>query len=1101
MTTNFLRAYNNGNVYMPQSIEEDEILNKKNILHYFNFADGCIFDRRFFFQVDYCKFSTRDAFPEYSSLNNIKFEHLEDYAKRIYTGAFNNFKDVEYEVTGQVKVTYKKQSDLNLNVMVGVATSDVPDACKDWRGLTIKGSKALTGMWHDFYGTFKATSIDNTKYISPWFSIQGNSNEISEAMYVEFKNVSIIPKSMYMPDIEIRTKIRYITLDVQGWVDVLNDTDLKQYCNLLEIKAFTSDGTNIALNKPVTTIPDKSLANNDVRKINDGDINIANYVCFDRTINSNIRDNYYSFTIDLQDVYDIDYIEIYNFPKRKYSFSVKVGQTQDKMACVYNNEFNNNVLRPLIVNKDVSTNPLPCTINLKDMLFNNNLNGYLACHPEKTFTYNLSDFKEGVRLIGDTKFIPYRNDMDFSMNPPIITDYLLEMNPSQTADNNYISRFVLGWIYSNDMDINNYNLEFSCWMFVEPGFNGPYGPLLKVEEYPEYSASTGAYDITKLGTWQYLKAVYKGKVSPNNINIEYVTPIIQSVWNSVWTKGRVFITGISINKIKKVNTCTETGLIQPEYCILTPNIIKPTNFTLYTEFEMVNEVNDYKTIFNDFGINSNFKLTIFANNTIEVKNNGNMFVTNATVKKGLNKLAFSLQNNVMKLSLNGSTIESKSCSWNIPNNMKLRFFNKSINESITDNIEPFYNKLCKLVVYDDVKTEKELQDMTRQQKSFKLRENTFNQLIDESILTKNIKQLIIDKTIIKYFPLSGDDKDILSSTKLVSNYTSYNFYSGKLYSGEHSSIFYSNNMNGTNIFEATAQQNLSNISIVFRYICPIDNGSIDIWFGDRTNKTGLVNIPLRNTGLSSEYKIKSMIASGQKVFIQIKNVEVEIIDFKISSGDKLVPGSVVNRYPGFKINYSETMGDIVDNSFTLCYKVKVLKKQLTGNVEAISPTGRITLLQIGKCDKSPKFIMLGKPGSRDAYPVMLYSNIQQGNRVKTYESFTEDDWINNEITVISSFNALNNTFSFCLLFENGKKVEDTIQLTSKLDTNSIKDDVYEFTVGSITSEDRTMNFTMSDLIMINRYMNPSEVKNILSPISLSSIGLRSGFEVSELKNI
>lgn len=1100
MTTNFLRAYNNGDVYMPQSIEEDEILNKKNILHYFNFADGCIFDRRYFFQVDYCKFSTRDAFPEYSSLNNIKFEHLKDYAKRIYTGAFNNFKDVEYEVTGQVKVTYKKQSDLNLDVIVGIATSDVPDSCKDWRGLTIKGSKSLTGMWHDFYGTFKTTSIDNTKYISPWFSIQGNSSEISETMYVEFKEVNIIPKNISMPDIEIKTKVRYITLDVQGWVDVLNDTNLKQYCNLLEIKAFTPDGTNIALNKPVTTIPDKSLANNDVRKINDGDINIANYVCFDRTINSNIRDNYYSFTIDLQNIYDIEYIEIYNFPKRKYSFSVKVGQTQDKMTCVYNNEFNNEVLKPLIINRDVSTNPLPCTINLKDMLFNNNLNGYLACYPEKTFTYNLSDFREGVRLLGDTKFIPYRNDMDFAMNPPIITDYFLEMNPSQTADNNYISRLVLGLIYSNDIDVNNYNLEFSCWMFVEPGFNGPYGPLLKIEEYPEYNASTGAYDITRLGTWQYIKAVYKGKVSPNNINIEYVTPIIQSVWNSIWTKGRVFVTGISINKIKKVNTCTETGLIQPEYCILTPNIIKPTNFTLYTEFEMVNEVNDYKTIFNDFGTNSNFKLTIFANNTIEVKNNGNMFVTNATVKKGLNKLAFSLQNNIMKLSLNGSAIESKSCSWNIPNNMKLRFFNKSINESTTDNIELFYNKLCKLVVYDDVKTEIELQDMTRQQKSFKLRENTFNQGIDELFLTRNIKNLLMNKAIIKYFPLNDDDKDLFSSTKLVSNYTKYNFNAGRAYIGEHSNNIYKHDILTTDIIEIPTNTNLTDICMVFNYISTVDNATVDVWFGSKTDKQALTTIQLKNTGLSSETIIKCVKAQGQKIFIQIKNVEAIIRDMMITPGYFLVPGEASHTHNGLKINYRETMSVPMDSSFTICYKVRVIKRQFNSVVEAIKPTGRITLFQLGSCDATPKFIFLGKPGARDGYPVMFYSNMRT-EHVKTYEGLTHDDWVTNEITVLVSYDAANNLFKFSLMFENGKRIEDTITLNSKIDTNSIKDNSYEFTIGSIRAIDQSMNFTISDLVMINGFMPLANIKTLISPLSIGADGIRAGFQVNEKKKI
>ena len=94
MTTNFLRVYNNGEIYMPQSIEENEIINKDNILHYFNFADGCMFDRRYFFQIDYHKFNSRDGFPKYTSLNNIKFKEANGTSTgSMETLGFTNFKN------------------------------------------------------------------------------------------------------------------------------------------------------------------------------------------------------------------------------------------------------------------------------------------------------------------------------------------------------------------------------------------------------------------------------------------------------------------------------------------------------------------------------------------------------------------------------------------------------------------------------------------------------------------------------------------------------------------------------------------------------------------------------------------------------------------------------------------------------------------------------------------------------------------------------------------------------------------------------------------------------------------------------------------------
>lgn len=1104
MTSNFLRVYNNGEIFMPQSLEEDEIINKNNILHYFNFADGCMFDRRYFFQIDYHKFNSRDGFPKYSSLNNIKFNEVKNSSTgTMSTYGFRNFKNTVYEVNGKVKVTYIKETDLNLVVKAGIMTGDKTHY-EDWKGYVIGNTKSLQHEWHEFYGIVNTTTLDNTNFIAPWLSVVGQDDEISQNMYIEFKDVNMIPMNITMPDIKVNSKIRYVTLDIQGWVYPQNDVNMANFCNVIEIKALTPDGTNVALNKPVTTIPDSSLLNSGtdgLRIINDGDTLPSNYVCFDPFIHKEITNSYYRFTIDLENIYDIEKIEVYNYPNRKYSFSVKVGESLDKMICVFNNEFKNNLLKPLLINRETSCD-LPHIVNIKNMMFNNSVDGYLSSHPEKTYTYNLSDFGDGARVVGDVKFLPYRNEMDFSINPPILTDYIVEMNPTETPNDKYISRFITDYISLRGFNTTEYNVEFSCWMFVEPGFNCFYAPLIKLEEYPEYNAPVAYYDMTKVGTWQLLKSVYKGKMSQNNITIESITPIIQGAWNQVWTKGKIYLTGISINMVKKIDYSTETGLIKPDYCVITPNIFKHDNFTVYIEFDMLNfDVNNYMTLFNDFGVyDIRFKLTVFANKTIEIRNQSNMFNTTNRVIKGKNKLAFCLHGRTMKLSLNGSDIESKICDWNIIEDMKYRFFNKSINESTIDNAEEFYNKICKLVVYDEAKSDVDLINMTKRQKIFKLKQDAFNQPIEESFLTKNIKNYLMNRGIIKYFPLSDDDKDLLSSSKLITNYTKYNFNFGRLYIGEHSNVLYKGDISNTEILEINTNTNLNHISLIFNYISTADNTSVDIWFGSRTEKQGLTNIRLKNTGLSSESIIKSFNAQGQKVFIQIKNSEVSIIDLMLSSGDNIVPGIASHTHNGLKINYEETMSVPMDSSFTLCYKVRVIKRQFNSVVEAIKPTGRITLFQLGSCDATPKFIFLGKPGARDGYPVMLYTNMRN-ERVKTYEGLTHDDWVTNEITVLVSYNATSDLFSFSILFENGKKIEDTVTLNSKIDTNSIKDNSYEFTIGSIRAIDQSMNFTISDLVMINGYIPLTNIKTLISPLSIGADGIRAGFQVNEKKKI
>lgn len=1100
MTTNFLRAYNNGEIYMPQSIEENEIINKDNILHYFNFADGCMFDRRYFFQIDYHKFNSRDGFPKYTSLNNIKFKEANGTSTgSMETLGFTNFKNTSFEITGKVKVTYIKQSDLNLVVKAGIMTGD-RTFYEDWKGHIIGKTKDLQHEWHEFYGVFNTTTLNNTNFIAPWLSVVGSDDEISQNMYIEFKDVTILPTNMYMPNIEVKSKIRYITYNVQGWV-FPGTVSYAKFCNVVEIKAFDKDGNNVALNKPVTTVPDKRLLNGgaeSLKNLNDGDTVISNYICFDPFVSKEIKDNHYSFTIDLENEYDIERIEIYNYPGRIYSFSLKVGKNTDNMISIYNNEFDKDILRPLLINKETSSDTVPHKVNIKDMLFDNSTEGYLAAYPEKTYTHNLSDLN-GARVLGDVKFLPYRNDMDFAINLPIVTDYMVEMNPTQTPDNNYIARLIFDYINLSDAYIREFNVEFSCWMFIEPGFDAPYSPIIKLEEYPEYFASSRAYDITKLGTWQFLKTVYKGKVTSSNVSIESVTPIVQGTWNQPWTKGKIFVTGISINKIRKMETTTDTGFIKPEYSIISPNIIKANDFSMFIEFDYVNLTNTYKCIMSSLGGNSNFQILIYPDNNVEIRNGDNKFVTSTKAKQGRNKLAFSLKNNIMKVSLNGA-IESKSFNWNINANNRFRLFNESMNTSLTDNNSPFNNNLCKLIVYDDVKTDAELINLTNQQKSFKLRENTFNQGIDELFLTKNIKNLLMNKAIIKYFPLNDDDKDLFSSTKLVSNYTKYNFNAGRAYIGEHSNNIYKHDILTTDIIEIPTNINLTDICMVFNYISTVDNATVDVWFGSKTDKQALTTIQLKNTGLSSETIIKCVKAQGQKIFIQIKNVEAIIRDMMITPGYFLVPGEASHTHNGLKINYRETMSVPMDSSFTICYKVRVIKRQFNSVVEAIKPTGRITLFQLGSCDATPKFIFLGKPGARDGYPVMFYSNMRT-EHIKTYEGLTHDDWVTNEITVLVSYDATNNLFKFSLMFENGKRIEDTITLNSKIDTNSIKDNSYEFTIGSIRAIDQSMNFTISDLVMINGFMPLVDIKTLISPLSIGADGIRAGFQVNEKKKI
>ena len=220
-----------------------------------------------------------------------------------------------------------------------------------------------------------------------------------------------------MPDIEVKSKIRYITYDVQGW-SYPGEFGYATFCNVLEIKAIDKDGNNVALNKPITTIPDKNLLNGgaeSLKNLNNGDISPSDYICFDPIIHSEIKDNHYSFTIDLENEYDIERIEIYNYPDRIYSFSLKVGKNITDMVCVFNNEFNDTLLVPLKINKETSTNPLPHKINIKDKLFDNSSEGYLAAYPEKTYSYNLSDLKNDLRIYikrftGDIKCLPYRNE-------------------------------------------------------------------------------------------------------------------------------------------------------------------------------------------------------------------------------------------------------------------------------------------------------------------------------------------------------------------------------------------------------------------------------------------------------------------------------------------------------------------------------------------------------------------------------------------------------------------------------------------------------------------------------------------------------------------
>lgn len=1101
MTTNFLRAYNNGEIYMPQSIEENEIINKENILHYFNFADGCMFDRRYFFQIDYHKFNSRDGFPKYTSLNDIKFKEANGTTVgSINTLGFTNFKNTSYEVTGKVKVTYIKQSDLNLVVKAGIMTGD-KTFYEDWKGHIIGNTKDLQHEWHEFYGVFDTTTINNTNFIAPWLSIVGSDDEISQNMYIEFKDVTLIPTNIHMPDIEVKSKIRYITYDVQGQTSP-GQTSLSKFCNVIEIKAFDSNGDNVALNKPITTIPDKELLNGgaeSLKKLNNGISEIWDWIGFDQSLHPEI-DNHFSFTIDLQREYDIEKIEVYNYPGRICSFSVKVGKNNTDMVCVFNNEFDGEMLAPLIINKETSTNPLPHKINIKNKLFDNSSEGYLAAYPEKTYSYNLSDLKNDLRIYikrftGDIKCLPYRNDMDFAINLPIITDYMIELNPFNNTDKN-ISRFIFDCIDISADYIQNYNIEFSCWMFVEPGFNSYHAPIIKLEEYPGYNMISKPYDITRLGTWQYVKTVYKGFISEP---INYITPMIQGVWNEPWTKGKIFVTGISINKIRKMETTTDTGLVKPEYSVISPNIIKTNDFSMFIEFDYVNLTNTYKCIMSNLGGNSNFQIVIYPDNNVEIRNGDNKFVTSTHAKRGRNKLAFSLKNNIMKVSLNGA-IESKSFNWNINENSRFRLFNESMNTSLTDNNSPFNNNLCKLVVYDDVKTDTELINLTNQQKSFKLRENVFTQGIDELFLTKNIKNLLMNKAIIKYFPLNDDDKDLFSSTKLVSNYTKYNFNAGRAYIGEHSNIIYQHDILTTDIIEIPTNTNLTDISMVFKYISTIDNATVDIWFGSKTDKQALTTIQLKNTGLSSETMMKCVKAQGQKIFIQIKNIEAIIRDMMITPGYFLVPGEASHIHNGLKVNYKDTMSVPMDASFTLCYKVNVIKRQFHSIVEAIKPTGRITLFQLGSCDATPKFIFLGKPGARDGYPVMLYTNMRN-ERVKTYEGLTHDDWVTNEITVLVSYNATSDLFSFSILFENGKKIEDTVTLNSKIDTNSIKDNSYEFTIGSIRAIDQSMNFTISDLVMINGYIPLTNIKTLISPLSIGADGIRAGFQVNEKKKI